>query len=120
MQYTNKQISRMTNFEINKNLHRKVLSLLPSVKEIVEEDGVLWVNTTGWSAYPIPDYCNNWHYIMLLAVKYKVTLCPAQNTKDTEWYADAIFSSNLESCFSNQSPQRAIASCLLAMDLKHE
>lgn len=60
------------------------------------------------------DY-NVWNELMPLVVDKGICLSPAFDKPDTDWYADAIFSTNINHATTAKTPQEAAAMLLLAM-----
>ena len=115
MKYTREQLEGMSNLELSLALCGKlgydVYSYTPcnesEYPSIVIQDGAKY----------IPSFVlDQWDCIMPLAIKYNIVLSPAQDAPDTEWYADRIFSDELESCWCDDKPQRAVACVLLLME----
>lgn len=111
MKYTKEQLQGMSDLEVN----RALAMVMDKYAGVVGEwmpNGVK-VNDDSGFFYSECDYCNNWNDVMPLAVEHRISLCPAEDRDDCEWYGDKIFSDNIESCWSDVSPQRAIACCLI-------
>lgn len=111
MKYTKEQLQGVSDFEVNKALGHLVYKNSYIERSVHGGSEISIINKD--FALVMVDYCNNWNDVMPLAVEYGISLCPSEDKKDCEWYADKIFSRNLESCWSDKSPQRAIACCLI-------
>lgn len=111
MSYTREQIEGMSDFEVNKAL---CLNLGYDVSGVTEE--------RNYMTNAVSDFCHQWHLIMPLAVEYKISL--ATTDGGLTWWAAhdvRICENTFISCcaldYQHTSPQRAIACCLLMLDL---
>jgi len=101
MKYTKEQLEGMSDFEISKAL---CLKLGYDVNGVTEQRNFM-INA-------VPDFCSQWHLIMNLATKHVVALEPVDSGDKLVWLAGA----NTYFSFTDKSPQRAIACCLLLME----
>jgi hypothetical protein len=119
MKYTREQLADMSDFDINTALTTTILGEPWLSWAEVTDSGCLHLADSVGNPYfhDIIDYCNNWNNIMPLAIKYNIALSPADNNPNGgQWYADRIFSNELESCWCDDKPQRAVACVLLLME----
>lgn len=116
MKYTKEQLEQMSDFEINKALAEKLYGDVVVTRAIESFDAV----TIHAGGVPVGcvAYCSSWSDIMPLAVEYDVTYVKGEgaalaNLKDINTYEGADYNES----FEHESPQRAIACCLLMMEL---
>jgi len=128
MKYTREQLGKMNDFEVNKALAEK-LGFTVETRSVFKIN-VPCVVTESGDIHKLSDYCNSWDDIMPLAVEHGINLTnlvvvdyKSENQKN--WVAceslDADWDRVLYSCgaaYDDDSPQRAIACCLLLMELK--
>lgn len=119
MTYTREQLENMSDFEVNKAL---CLKLGLDVSGVDEQRNMM----TG----DVLDFCQIWGYIMPLAIEHGINLTNLvvahyEPERQKNWIAcenlDADWDRVLYSCgaaYDDDSPQRAIACCLLMMELK--
>ena len=120
MTYTKEQLEAMSDFEINKALLLKVIEedSLPvvwfsGVRFYSENERIFksWLEVNDFGRYEEKeeiDYCENWSDIMPLAVEHGIDYCK---------YEGGFVASNDRFGFYGESLQRAIACCLLVMEL---
>jgi hypothetical protein len=114
MKYTREQLAGMSDYDINEALAIKLGYIINNTQYLGyadrDENIVLLYEGVGFDL-------NGWNTIMPLAIKYNIALSPADNRPEGgQWYADRIFSDELESCWCDKKPQRAIACVLLLME----
>lgn len=111
MTYTREQLEKMSDDAINVDLHCKILGEpWERFAEVSDSLKQLCLHDAAGNPYfeDVPDYCNSWEGIMPLAVEYGVGLLSTAG----------VWTSMSFACFySDASPQRAIACCLLMMGL---
>ena len=106
----------MSVFEINKMVSIEVIkeNKRLSIKSIEYDDNqnVIWVETCGYSSYPIKDYCNSPADIMPIAIEYKIGV---EFIDGYGWTASSAYGGDdlVFSCYDN--PYIAIAICFLMM-----
>ena len=98
MKHTREQLSVMSDFEVNKTL---CLLLGFDVSGVTEQRNQM--------IDAVPNFCEDWSRLMPLAVEYDVGVYPLMHTNGETWMA------SFDKCkrFEHQSPQRAIACCLI-------
>lgn len=101
MRYTKQQLQSMSDFEINKALCIKLGYDVTGVTEQIN-----------YMTNAVADFCHQWHLIMNLATMYTIALEPVDSVNNLTWVAGA----NTYFGFTDKSPQRAIACCLLLME----
>lgn len=115
MTYTREQLERMSDAELNVDLHCMILGepwqRFAAVSDSLKQ---LCLHDAAGNPYfeDVPNYCNSWNDIMPLAVKNVIAIEPVDG--GLTWIAGA----NTYFRFVDKSPQRAIACCLLMMELK--
>ena len=112
----------MSDFEVNKALTELLAWSEPNCKNVTFENGCFWVNSVGFSAFKIENYCNSPNDIMPLVFKNGISLISLSDgymtTKSTTFYTDEAFNS-IEFCdpsdmeFADTNPLRAAACCLI-------
>ena len=118
MKYTKEQLEAMSDFEVNESLCLKLgYKLMPDVAPIHDLQAAVYHNGCKHSEYNGTEinFCNNWNDIMPLAVEYGVNVNPNAGSA----YAVLQPENQFRFC-NNDSPnaQRAIACCLLLMELQ--
>lgn len=106
MEYTKEQLDSMSDFEISKAL---CIKLGYDVSGIDEQRNRM--------AGAVLNLCepSSGSHIMNLVAKHKICLI---NTGCEEWIAFLFNRNDSDAEFSHSNPQRAIACCLLMMDLE--
>lgn len=125
MNYTREQLEQMSDFEINKALANKIGW---EVADICDKSS-LGMTTNFHQRYPNTIWAlkragdaweqicftgsDGWNDIMPLAVEYDVTYIKHYKTAYSKLNGDRY-----DKMFTSESPQRAMACCLLMMELK--
>ena len=114
MKYTKAQLDGMSDLELNASLHMEVLGS-PWIEhaDLSANKKHLCLHNIAGDPYfeDVPDYCTNWNDIMPLAVEHKVSLFAYQDAH--LWCAQHYFDSVGMRTVIDESPQRAIACCLV-------
>ena len=109
--YTQEQLSEMSDFEVNKAVALKLgdgpLNIPPSNNE-----NAVMIITDATCPPLVYDYCNSWADAGPLIEKYGICLTKTTRTGE-EWFA-FLWSSNVEA--RSESPTRAICECFLMME----
>jgi len=115
MTYTREQLEKMSDDEINVDLHCKLLGepweIFAEVSDSLKQ---LCLHDAAGNPYfeDVPNYCNSWNDIMPLAVEYKISLV---NVLGNNMWKSRDVEADIE--VWSGSPQRAIACCLLMMEI---
>lgn len=121
MTYTREQLEKMSDFEVNMALACELGKLYPvpdGCDEFQLGDKVAYYDKMRCINVCNEDYCDDWSAIMPLAVEHGVTygrvFCPAGS--GPAYYAKQI-DGDIQTDYE-QTPQRAIACCLLMMEIE--
>ena len=109
----------MSDFEINKALSIKSGAFTKAPTGFAEfniGDKVAYYDEMRSIIFCNEGYCEDWDVIMPLAIKHKVCLINADDCDG--WTAFLLSRNDSDTEFSHSNPQRAIACCLLMMDLE--
>jgi hypothetical protein len=79
--------SKLSDFEINKLVAERLAWKSPKCKNVTFENGCFWVESYGFSAFPIESYCNNPSDAWPIIVENKISLLESSG----EWEASIDF-----------------------------
>ena len=113
------QVSALSDTELNRAMTKiAILSHYSSCKvELDESQNCFWVETSGFSAWPIGDYLSDWNLTMPLAVMNKLLIQPMNSSMWPSYWAvqnnKAIGVKRY-----NKNPLRAICEVLVLIALE--
>lgn len=120
MKYTKEQLEQMSDFEINKALAEKLMPNFHSFYKNSSKNDVCCyrkLDNGEIVSSAIVNYLSNWSDIMPLAMEHDVTYIKDCRAACADLSFDEYGYFFYNESFEHEHPQRAIACCLLMMEL---